>query len=145
MARDGDRLVQITIRAGDGVELGYRDVREATAQILDHLRVERPRLPLPPHLKTETVRAMVEAYREGHGRVTDDYLARLAIAYEELAPRGRGVSAALASALDKPIQTVKAHVMRARHDGFLSEALEGREGGKATQKAHEQIATNGRE
>ncbi|MGE2717569.1 hypothetical protein ACQI4L_26200 [Mycolicibacterium litorale] len=142
MARDGDRLVRITIRAGEGAELGHREVREATAQILDRLRGERRREQLPAHLMTDTVRAMVEAYREGHGRVTDDYLARLAIAYEELAPRGRGVSAALAAALDKPTQTVKTHIMRARHDGFLSDALEGREGGKAQPKAHAQISGN---
>lgn len=55
---------------------------------------------------SDAVRAMVAAYNQGHGRVSA-LLARLALAYEELAPKGRGVSTELAAALGRPLPTVK--------------------------------------
>ncbi|BBY74336.1 hypothetical protein MPRF_12350 [Mycolicibacterium parafortuitum] len=136
------RLVEIAIRAvGEGAELTYDEIREATRQILDYYRREnlRTRGPVIRDVP-QSVRAMVAAYNEGHGRVTDDYLARLAIAYEELLPRGRSVSLALASALDAKLPTVKGHIMRARREGFLTEALEGREGGEATAKSRKLVS-----
>lgn len=137
MGRQDDRLVEITIRAvGDTGELGYDEIREATRSILDYARREH-RPALGPRLDSEAVRVMVTAYNEGHGRVTDEYLARLAVAYAELAPKGRNVSMGLAMALGKPVPTVKGHIMRARREGFLTDAIEGREGGEPTAKALE--------
>jgi hypothetical protein len=154
------RLVQVTIRAVEGGTLGYEEVREATRLVLDHLRNthsntvgERRRshtveerssgqtgLIAPPRVVPEsaadTLTGLVSASRRGRGsNITDEYLAWLATAYEELVPEGRGVSLTLADALDKPLQTVKGHIMRARREGFLTPALEGREGGEATEKA----------
>lgn len=144
---DGE-LVQITIRAVDGALLGFDEVREATRQILDYLRrggsntvdtvSEFPRA--YGQQAAEALDALVSTYRADHGRVTGEYLARLAVAYEALTPEGRGVSTAIADALGKPLPTIKGHIMRARREGYLSEAIQGREGGKITAKARELMA-----
>lgn len=134
------QLVQITIRAVEGGKLGYEEIREATRQILEYARREhRPSIEsrLNPDLRRESVRQLRAAYESGQGRVTDEYLARLAVVYAELAPEGRSVSVRLGMAIGKPVQTVKGHIMRARREGFLTEAVEGREGGEATDKARE--------
>lgn len=141
------KVVQVTIRAVEGGTLGYDEVREATKRILDHFRrlhihtvgpFESERV-VDAHSE-EAARALedlVAAHNSGKGRVSDEYLARLAAAYETLVPEGRGVSTAIADALGKPVPTVKGHIMRARREGYLSEALEGREGGEATASARE--------
>lgn len=154
------RLVQVTVRAVEGGTLGYEEVREATRLVLDHLRrdqidtvkhrnrshtveerssAETGLIPPPrvvPESAADALTALVSISHQGRGsNILDEYLARLAIAYEELVPEGRGVSITLADALDKPLQTVKGHIMRARREGFLTPALEGREGGEATEKA----------
>jgi hypothetical protein len=141
---DDDRLIAVNIRAvGDGNELDHDTIREATRSLLDHFRreqyrttVRRPRA----DSDSEAVREMVDAYNKGQGRVTDEYLARLAVAYEELVPEGRSVSIALTQALDGKLPTIKGHIMRARREGFLTDAIEGREGGEATPQARELIA-----
>ncbi|MGU3586050.1 hypothetical protein ACLBYD_23145 [Rhodococcus sp. C26F] len=141
------RLVQVTIRAVEGGELSYDEIREATRQILDHFRKTRTHTVEPfetkvvayPH-SAEAAKALddlVVTYNNGKGRISTEYLARLAVAYEALLPEGRGVSTAIADALGKPVPTVKGHIMRARREGYLSEALEGREGGEATASARE--------
>ncbi|MEV4635253.1 hypothetical protein AB0J79_18670 [Rhodococcus coprophilus] len=141
------RVVQLTIRAVEGAELGYDEVREATRQILDHFRKARThtvesfegKLLAYPH-SAEVAKALddlVATYNNGKGRISSEYLARLAAAYEALVPEGRGVSTTIADALGKPVPTVKGHIMRARREGYLSEALEGREGGEATTTTHE--------
>lgn len=133
------RLVQIVIQPTtddeDG-QLGYDELLYAARQIQEFARREY-RMPLLRRAGSGSVRAMVEAYNKGGTKITDEYLATLSIAYGELAPQRRDVSTALADALDKPVPTVKGHIMRARHGGFLTEAAEGREGGEATDKARE--------
>jgi hypothetical protein len=86
------------------------------------------------------VQELVSAYTEGGGRVSEEYLARLAVACGDLAPERRDVSTALAVALGKPVQTVKGHIMRARNSGLLTKAIDGKEGGEATEKACEVLA-----
>ena len=82
---------------------------------------------------------LIAASDQAEGRVTDLYLARLADAYETAVSDHRDVSTRLAEALDRPLQTVKGHLMRARKDGFLTPTLEGREGGQTTSKAKDLI------
>jgi hypothetical protein len=143
MGYEGDRLVQITIRPttdDDDGQLTYEELSYAAKQIQDFARSEF-RLPglSPVRTGSATVRAAVDAYKAGNGSITDEYLARLAVAYEELAPQGRSVVMALTVALDSKVPTIKGHIMRARREGFLTEALEGREGGEATDKARELV------
>jgi hypothetical protein len=145
MGYEGDRLVQITIRPttdDDDGQLTYEELVYAARQIQDFARHEY-RMPAVTRSRTtpDAVQAMVNAYNEGAGRVSDEYLAHLAVAYGDLAPERRDVSTALAVALGKPVQTIKGHIMRARREGFLTEAAEGREGGEATGKARKLIAS----
>jgi hypothetical protein len=142
---DHDRLVAVNIRAvGDGGELGYDEIREATRAIITHTRpspLERMNASdKPPVLRTQGARDLKKAYEGGNGRVTDEYLARLSAVYEDLLARGSNVSMSLAMSLEMPLQTIKGHVMRARREGFLTETVEGKEGGEATPKARELIA-----
>lgn len=162
VGRERGRLVQITIRPttdDDDGQLGYDELMYAAREIQMFARTEY-RMPTPQrssggsdgasgavplrgagYAGAEAVEAMVDAYNRGGGKVTDEYLARLAVAYGELAPQRRDVSTALAVALGKPIPTVKGHIMRARKEKhFLSEAVDGKEGGVATDKARELIA-----
>ncbi|SOJ53574.1 hypothetical protein MSIMFB_01075 [Mycobacterium simulans] len=138
--RDGGKLVQVVIRAvgGDG-NLSYEELREATRSILDRVRhehisaMQRRTTASPPR----SVKAMVLEYNDGNHGVTARYLASLSVAYEDLAPQGRAVSTKLAGALGIPVTTLKGHLVRAREDGYLTKAVQGREGGEATEKAHE--------
>jgi hypothetical protein len=144
MGYEGDRLVQITIRPttdDDDGQLTYEELTYAARQIQDFARSEF-RVPSLARTRagSNAVQAAVDAYNAGNGSITDEYLARLAVAYEELAPQGRSVVMALTVALDSKVPTVKGHIMRARREGFLTEALEGREGGEATPKARKLIA-----
>ncbi|AFR50029.1 hypothetical protein [Gordonia sp. KTR9] len=133
------QVVQLTIRAVEGAALGYDEVKEATGRLLDYFRrsthTDKPSDDATSHNAAEAVHELVAAYTEGKGRVSDEYLVRLAAAYEALVPEGRGVSAKLASYLGKPVPTVKGHIMRARKEGYLSEAFDGREGGELTEPA----------
>jgi hypothetical protein len=144
MGYEGDRLVQITIRPttdDDDGQLTYEELVYAARQIQDFARHEY-RMPATVRSRAtpEAVQEMVSAYTEGGGRVSDEYLARLAVAYGDLAPERRDVSTALAVALGKPVQTVKGHIMRARNSGLLTKAIDGKEGGEATEKAREVLA-----
>lgn len=140
MVRDGDKLVQVSIQAaGDGA-LGYDELREATRQILDKVRPERRTPALPLRLDSEAMQALRAAHEAGHGPSSDDYLARLAAAYEEQAPIGRDPAVRLAHMLGLSTQTVKQHLVKARRDGFLSPTAEGQKGGVATEKSREIIA-----
>ncbi len=136
MGYEGDRLVLVTIRPTaddeDG-QLTYDELNYAAKQIQDFAR--RQYRITRVSADSEAVQAMVDAANSGGGKVTDEYLAALAVAYEELAPNRRDVSTALAAALGKPVPTVKGHIMRARREGFLTEAIDGKEGGTATKKA----------
>lgn len=138
MGYEGDRLVSITVKPTTDDENGRLDFEEllyAARQIQEFARREY-RLPMMSRSRTTSnaVDAVVAAHNKGPG-VTDEYLARLSVAYEELAPQGRGVSTALADALGSKVPTVKGHLMRARREGFLTQAIEGKEGGEATPKA----------
>lgn len=140
--QDG-RLVQVLIRPTtddeDG-QLGYDELLYAARQIQDFARREY-RMPMVRRAGSESVQAMVDAYARSGGKITDEYLARLAVAYAELVPQRRDVSTALADALGKPVPTVKGHIMRARKEKhFLTEAVDGKEGGEATDKARETLA-----
>src|SRR3954451_23651112 len=100
------RLVQVSIRAVEGGTLGYEEVREATRLILDHLNRGQGHTvndlrshtaenrssgqawltPPPraiPESAADTLAALVSAYHQGRGSITNEYLAQLAIAYEE--------------------------------------------------------------
>lgn len=154
LVREGDRVVEVNISAVEGAELTFAQVRNAMQAVLDHLRPTRQRFDesdprgLRPRGRSRTavaseslglpqpqIHALIRAYEMGDGRVTDEYLARLAVAYANAAPGTRDVSMRLANALGRPIQTVKGHIMRARKEGFLTETVEGREGGEATRRA----------
>ncbi len=144
--RENGRLVQISIRAvGENAELGYDEIREATRSILDHARREhiRGRTPQGPtgRRDSEALSQMAEAYSRGGGKVTDEYLAALAVAYEEAVAEGKIVVGLLSSALgDRPIPTIKGHIMRARQKGFLSATVPGKEGGEASEEARKLVA-----
>lgn len=148
------QLVQVTIRAADGGVLGYTELEQATRQILGLFQPALARGSRQSHTVEanasnpgaqpirafdgaagEALSELEAVYQAEHGKVTPNYLAQLAATYEALVPEGRGVSSAIADALDRPLPTVKGHIMRARREGFLTEAVQGREGGSATQKA----------
>ena len=67
--------------------------------------------------------------------MTPQYLATLAVAYEELAAKGRAIMPTLAEAIGRPAATVKGHVGKARDEEYLTKGTQGREGGEATPKA----------
>lgn len=157
LVRDGEKVVEINIRAVPGAELTHMEVRSAMQAALR--RVPRGRemrgghsrrrsfdrqaglideLGLPLH----EMRALLDAHDLSEGRITEVYLARLALAYEIAARDHRDVSMRIAAALNRPLQTVKGHLVRARKEGFLSPPEgEGREGGVATAKAKDVIVS----
>jgi len=153
LVRDGEKVVEINIRAVPGAELTHLEVRGAIQAALrrvprgremrgGHGRERRPlfdrqadlieELGLPTH----EMRQLLDAHDVAEGRITEVYLARLALAYEVAAREHRDVSLRIAAALNRPLQTVKGHLVRARKEGYLSPSPgEGREGGAATSKA----------
>jgi hypothetical protein len=150
--RDGEAVVEVSITAVEGHELGPAQIRAAMNAVIDHMRPagepvavvnaevrrqsrERYRQQMEQASELPQMKALADAYEAGAGRVTDLYLAQLAVVYAELAPQHRNVSMRIATALSKPLQTIKGHLMRARKEGYLSETVEGREGGQATKKA----------
>jgi hypothetical protein len=141
--REAGRLVQVTIRAiGENAELGYDEIREATRSILDRARREHLRSrPTSTSRESEALSRMADAYHRGGGKVTDEYLAALAVAYEEAVAGGKIVVGLLSGALgNKPIPTIKGHIMRARQSGFLSATVPGKEGGEASDEARKLVA-----
>lgn len=159
MVRDGDKVVEINIRAVPGAELTHMEIRGAMQAALRsvprgrQLPVghghERRRLAdrqadliAELELPAGEMRQLLDAYDLADGRITESYLARLALAYEIAARDHRDVSLRIAAALNRPLQTVKGHLVRARKEGFLSPpAGEGREGGVATSKAKDVIVS----
>jgi len=160
LVRDGEKVVEINIRAVPGAELTHMEVRGAMQAALR--RVPRGReLRGGPHahgrrrlfdrqaalieeldLPLHEMRQLLDAYDVAEGRITEVYLARLALAYEVAARDHRDVSLRIAAALNRPLQTVKGHLVRARKEGFLSPStVEGREGGEATSKAKDIIVS----
>ncbi|MDQ1249134.1 MAG: hypothetical protein QG597_3508 [Actinomycetota bacterium] len=159
LVREGDKVVEIHVRAHAGSELTHMDVRGAMQAALRRVPRRsgewagqgRGRLRLADRqsdiieelgLPAHEMRRVLNAYDAAGGRITDVYLANLAMAYEIAARDHRDVSLRLAAALDRPLQTVKGHLVRARKEGFLSPpAGEGREGGVATAKAKDVIVS----
>jgi len=153
LVRDGEKVVEINIRAVPGAELTHLEVRGAIQAALR--RVPRGREMRGGHgrerrslfdrqadlieelgLPTHEMRQLLDAHDVAEGRITEVYLARLALAYEVAAREHRDVSLRIAAALNRPLQTVKGHLVRARKEGYLSPSPgEGREGGAATSKA----------
>lgn len=162
LVRDGEKVVEVIVRALPGTELAAMHVRNALQAVLPHLprggnelgvrrtamdanriaeyaaKVEELELP------AFEMAQVIAAYEGADGRVTDLYLARLAYAYEKAAEDHRDVSMRMATALNRPVQTVKGHLMRARKEGFLTPAIEGREGGGTTAKAKDLIVAGPR-
>lgn len=160
LVRDGEKVVEINIRAVPGEELTHIDVRSAMQAVLR--RVPRrhgeplmrpgrhPRRRLSDRqadliaeleLPAGEMRAVLDAYDLAEGRITEVYLARLALAYEIAARDHRDVSLRIAAAMNRPLQTVKGHLTRARKEGYLSPTVEGREGGVATEMAKDVIVS----
>lgn len=127
--REDGQLVQIVIKAANGV-LDYATLRAATQELLNHYRPVVSDVDPKP-----AVDALVAAQKSSGRSVTDEYLARLSVAYEQLAPHGRAVSSRLANEMRLSVNTVKGHIVRARNEGFLTPAEPGKEGGQATAKA----------
>jgi hypothetical protein len=81
-----------------------------------------------------------DAYRAGDGRVTDEYLARRAIAYAELTGTSVNITEAIAGAFRDEnrrvlsMPTVRADIACARKQGFLSKTTQGKKDGEATRK-----------
>lgn len=75
-----------------------------------------------------------------HGRVTDLYLATLAKAYVEIAQQPfLKLIPTLAGILDRPANTIKMHVVRARDRGFLSAGEAGKAVGHLTDAARQAL------
>lgn len=150
---DDDRLVGVNISAAEGGTLDHDMIREATRALLDHTRRERMgALPRATRIETRvmsdryppSLKAAATAYKASNGRMTEGYLARLAVAYEELVSGGHNAAQHIAVALGDsepmPLPTVRTHIKRARDDHYLSGTTRGREGGEATAKAKAEIA-----
>ncbi|WP_328358605.1 hypothetical protein OG976_04795 [Mycobacterium sp. NBC_00419] len=133
-----DRLIGVNIRAGDGAELDHDMVREATRSLLDHLKRDQlSAVKDARHERSAMLDSLAEAYQAG---VTDEYLARLAVAYEELSANGYNrattiLASAIGGANTLPRPTVRTHVKRARDAGFLTQTTQGKGGGQATDQA----------
>lgn len=138
LTRENGTLRQVTVSAtGDGA-LGYEELRDATRQLLDHVRPER-RSALP-YSALGAARGLKAAHEAGLGPSSEEYLSRLAVTYAELAPASRDPAARIANVLGLSTQTVKQHLVKARKDGFLSPTAEGQKGGEATDKSRKKIA-----
>lgn len=139
LIREDSRLVEVQIRT-TGEELDYATLNAAIRVLTDRVRSEQVRQRRLP-LGASSLRNAVAEFDSGKGRITDRYLAALAVAYAELSETpGAPVMATLANALGRPAASIKGHVGRARKEGFLTEAETTRPGGSATKKATELLA-----
>ncbi len=150
LVREGGKVVELNIKAVAGGELDPDTITEALRTLLERYRREqmnvlrmrdRQRVMLSPNLI-----ATKDAYHAGGGRVTEEYLARLAVAYSELVDTGVNITTTLARALGNekrpmlPLPTVRTHIARARREGFLTETTQGKEEGEPTEKARQILA-----
>jgi hypothetical protein len=143
LVRKDGKVRAVTIRAaGEAEELDYDSLREASSALLSRLRTTSAAYaPADARIGRSTnLEQLRQAYGDANGRMTPDYLAQLATAYEELAGKGRAVIPSLAFAIGKPAATVKRHVMRARQEGLLTPGEIGKEGGTTTDRARELVA-----
>jgi len=144
VTREDDRIVEVTVRAvGDGAELDYQQLQQAWRALSDKLRHEELRTRTTARRRHGgTLAALQAAAERAEGELTEDYLAALAIAYEEVSKLpGRAMLSALADAVGRPTPTVKSHVARAREEGFLTPTSKGRSGGQATARARELVGS----
>ena len=141
---DSDRLVGINIKAVEGSELDHDTAREATRMLLDRLKRDqfRERNQRVRDVQSSFLDPLSAAYSEGGGRMTEKYLARLAVAYEELSAGGASVLVTLAAELDKPVPTIRSHIKKAEELGYLTKTTQGsREGRQATPLARKLLDT----
>ncbi|MGU3502420.1 hypothetical protein [Mycobacterium sp. C31M] len=141
LIREGDKPVEAIIRATGDNKLTSDTVREASNMIISRLRPYEHRLSVPT--TAPTLQALRAAHEAAEGKITPEYLAHLAVAYEEVVERGRPpFVATLARAIGGKPETVKGHVMKAREDGkYLTKPQPGkREGGTATPLARKLVA-----
>lgn len=138
--------MEVSIKAvGTGNELDLDTIREASRSLLEHFRREQFQASRRGGNESDALKALAREYKRGNGRVTDLYLAYLAVAYEELAADGRNITTTLSEAIGDgtaiPVPTVRTHIARARKRNFLSNApQQGKEGGEATEDARQVIA-----
>ncbi|MCO1659678.1 hypothetical protein [Pseudonocardia humida] len=139
LGRDSGRLVEVTIRAVGDAELTLSTLNSAFRTVAEPLRrQEFEQRRQQRREQTGALAALSTAWEESGGEISDRYLARLAVAYEEVsALPGRAITDTLADAIGRPAATVKGHVQRARKAGFLTPTGMGRGGGEATGKARE--------
>jgi hypothetical protein len=152
---ESDRLIGISITAVDGNELDDDTIREATRSLLAHFKRQqfretkdqrfrdvRARNQRVRDLQTAFLEPLTAAYARGKGKMTDEYLARLAAAYEELAATGASVLVSLSVELGKPVPTIRTHIKRAEDKGYLTKTTQGsKEGRQATPLARELLET----
>jgi hypothetical protein len=141
---EDDRVTGINIRAVEGNELDLDTVRDATRSLLEHFKREHILIANQRvrRLPTSFLDPLAAAYVRGQGRMTDEYLAHLAVAYEELALTSASVLVTLAATLDKPVPTIRTHIKRAEDGGYLTKTTQGsKEGRKATPSARKLVET----
>jgi hypothetical protein len=145
MVPEGDRVVEVVIKTvGDNDELDIDTIRDATRSLLDHFKRDQFRTANQrvSDLPSSVLKPLSTAYDNAHGRMTDEYLAHLAVAYEELSAVGASVLVSLAAELDKPLPTIRTHIKRAEDRGFLTKTTQGsKEGRKATQLVRKLLGT----
>jgi hypothetical protein len=138
-SEDG-RIMEVTIRSTNGYGLFPATVREAMNEVY-----KRMRAPVPTAGKSseqepaDAVLTLLGAtYAASHGRMTEQYLAMLALAYSHVSlTRSGAIIPVLAEAIEGNPATVKRHVMKARAEGFLTPTAPGKEGGHPTARALE--------
>lgn len=142
LVENDGQIVEIKISAVDGTALDTAVISQALRALIDSLRRDEVHARMAER-RASTSDALVEmrrAFKAGGGRITDDYLARLAVAYSEGSGTGRSVIPDLAEAIGTPPSTLKGHIVRARREGWLSESGMGRKGGDPTEKSRDLIA-----
>jgi hypothetical protein len=144
------------IRARALRSLNLRDHQKAARETLARQArnpKERPKIEellgqLPAHAEPDVWKRAIEhvsKHRESmtatqEGRRTDEYLARLAVLYEEtLRSHPSRVNQALAERLGLTVNQIRDDVHEARHRRYLSSTQPGRPGGKATQLAEQTL------
>lgn len=146
LVREDGKMVELSIRAVPGGELDQETISDALRTLLERFRREqlhRRMRERRSNAETPSLAALATAHRAGEGRVTDEYLARLAVAYSELVGTGANIAPTIAAALGDenrpalPLPTVRTHIARARKEGFLSETSQGKEEGEPTERARQ--------
>jgi hypothetical protein len=147
------------IRARALRSLNLRDHQRAARETLallarkpkERSKIEELFGQLPSHAESDVWKRAIEHISEHKesttatrkGRRTDEYLARLAVLYEEtLRSHPSRVNQALAEPLGLTVNQIRDDVHEARHRGYLSSTQPGRPGGEATQRAKQTLDRN---